>query len=261
MKSKPSIKSLIVESHKFAMENAALAIHFAMPLLIPLVALILLINIGGYFWDGFGLLNLAAFYFWGCFVLAWHRSFLLTPRSEHIVNPYALKPGEGKFIASIFGLWLAPIVVGFVGGLIMGLGTGIAKTAAMPFIALLAILIGGGLFIAGMLVVLRWFFILPARSVNAPVSLKEAKQISRGLLWRFIAAGSLVFLGIFLALFPVLFTMYLMLGRFVGVDSLAFAIGETILLHIPSIPVTFYILAMNVGILSRLYQWAVQERG
>ena len=122
MKSKPSIKSLIVESHKFAMENAALAIHFAMPLLIPLVALILLINIGGYFWDGFGLLNLATFYFWGCFVLAWHRSFLLTPRSEHIVNPYAIKPVEGKFIASIFCFWLAPNVVGFGAGFIMGLG-------------------------------------------------------------------------------------------------------------------------------------------
>lgn len=257
MRARPSIKSLIGESHHFIMDNKDVVLHFVRPVFVPLVVLTLIASIGGYYSKWFSLVEVAGIYFWSCLTLAWHRAVLLGPRLDQAVNPMALRPGEGKFITAVYGLSLAPAVVGVLTGLL----SGIAKNSGNAAIAAILILLAIFVLIGGLLAIMRWLFILPARSVNADISLKEAAKISRGLLWPLFCAGLITSIAVFAIIIIPVILMSLLIGVFFSAKTLPFIVAAALFVKVPCLLATLYIVLMNVGILSRLYQWSVQERG
>lgn len=257
MQNKPSVKSLIIQSHKFVMANTDLIRQFAMPLFVPLAILTIISNVGGYYSEWATAVEFISIYFIACFTLAWHRAFLLGPKLEYAVNPAALKPGEGKFIAVVYALSLAPLVIGFFVGVLAAIGKTLPNPVVLPIIAVVCFI----LFIIGMLTILRWCFILPAKSVNADISLKEASRLSKGLLFPLILSGAVFALLLFLVIVIPIIIATMVIGIFFTVKTLPFVVAVCLLIQVPCIAVMLYAIAVNVGMLSRLYQWSVQERG
>src|ERR1035437_6862661 len=107
MTDKPTSKQLAQGAKQFVKENKAYLREYVTPLLIPLLLAQALEKIGPVYWHGCAFV--AAFmasYFNACLMLAWHRAAILGPKREHAVNPFALKPGEGKFIGVFFSIAL-----------------------------------------------------------------------------------------------------------------------------------------------------------
>lgn len=266
MKKRPSIRTLIVEAHKFAMRNTDMALHYMRPLIIPIALMSALSTIGAHFSDWFFIAALVNIYFYGCFALAWHRAFLLGPKAGHRVSPFRLNPGDRKFIATLYCAALVPILIlalvptaGFIIGAMINTSTG----------GYVGILITLPIALYGSIKTTRWFFALPARSVNANVSFKEASRVSKGLIAPFIIACTITTTVIYsIVCIPDFFVMMSQMiaafetGNFeIKEPELSDEILRFLLLEIPAIGLTFYVTTLNVGILSRLYQWAVQERG
>lgn len=257
MQKRPSIKALILESHRFVWENRDWAIYYFQPLLIPVVVLTLLSGIGGHYSNAFKISELVTIYFSACFILSWHRAFLMGPRAEHKVSPFALNPGEGKFIASVYLLGLAPFLLIVFAFILVLLGKAVAGGPGV----LITGILGVPFIIYGLIRISRWFFIFPAKSMNTDITLKEASNISKGVLMPFLLAAFLIGFGVTLAIVVPAGLAGAIMGVFIDPKSLAFAVLASVLIALPSVAVGYYIMALNVGILSRLYQWAVQERG
>jgi hypothetical protein len=270
MQKRPSIKALILESHRFAWGNRDWAFYYLVPLIIPILVFSALSQLGSYFYDILGVFELGAMYLYACFALSWHRAFLMGPRSGHRVSPLHLKPGEGKFILAVSALGVAPILLALVLFIPFALAGGIGGEAGLLIGALFAVpvLIYGGIKIA------RCFFILPAKSMNVAISLKEADRISRGLLLPFLVT-SMMFVTLFLIVTGIPAGLIMLQEILAAIhaesDDIESTVAEMfsfrtslmmfIFVTLPSIPLWLYTIALNVGILSRLYQWAVQERG
>lgn len=231
--------------------------YYFKPLLIPVVVLTLLSGIGGYYSNAFKLCEVLTVYFSACFILSWHRAFLMGPRTEHEVSPFALKSGEGKFIASVYALGLAPLALMLLAFLLVLVGKAIGGGPRV----LIAGVISIPLIIYGIIKISRWFFIFPAKSMNVDITLGEASRISKGILLPFFLAVFLVSFVVMLAIVIPAGIAGAVIGSFLDPRSLAFNVVASVCIALPSVAVGYYIMALNVGILSRLYQWAVQERG
>ena len=108
---------------------------------------------------------------------------------------------------------------------------------------------------------MRLFFMLPAKSLGIKMSFKEAIAASRGLLLRWVGAG-LIF-GIVAGL-PYLIYIFVMSFLVLGMTaqtSLMESVGLYVLVAVPAIFSGLLSAAYNAVILSRLYQWGVQGRG
>lgn len=281
MQKRPSIKALIAESHRFVWENRDWALAYSMPLIIPIVIFSALSQLAGYYYELFGVFELGVVYLYACFALSWHRAFLIAPRSEYTVSPFHLKQGEGKFLLTVCALGLGPILVILCAAIPVLLGKIIGGEVGILIGTLFVIPI----LIYGSIKLARCFFVLPARSMNVAMSLNEAHQISRGLLMPFLVSSTmLVILFCAVTFLP---TAVIMAQDFLdyyaymesledlsaqptaeevnsvveGLYSFQITLMLFVFVTLPSIPLWIYTIALNVGILSRLYQWAVQERG
>jgi hypothetical protein len=264
MTDKPEIGELSRGAKEFVHDNQAYLIDFARPLVAFMLIAEAMQRIGPSVSKGFELpAVLITSYFSACFVLAWHRTSLLGARREYKVNPFRLKTGEGWFIITFF--LLALVTVAFV---VIGLVPGIAL-AAMTHSVGLSVLVSFAAVIAAIVFAMRFMFMLPARSVNASLSWGEAWHISQGLIWRLFAA---TFRANFLL---ILLVIAIAIVAGIAVFSLHFYVMDEqnrftltlpgsivmfLILGIPVVLINFVALARGVTVLSRLYQWSVQNR-
>jgi hypothetical protein len=265
MTDKPRSKELAKDAIEFVKDNSVYLREYAMPVVIPLMLMQAMEKVGPVYWEWFN--YVAAFiasYFNACFMLAWHRAALLGPKSEHKVNPFALKVGEGKFILIFFGIALICALVfaaGFWPLLILSPHPDRAPVSFMIFLTVLLIIVT--------IISLRLMFMLPARSVNSPIGIKESWRISRGLAWRLFAGSfrTTIMPMLLITVFALVAGAIAYACHFFQFDeeknvlkitlpgAVIMAIGE----GIPFVIINFIIVARAVTILSRLYQWSVQN--
>jgi hypothetical protein len=261
MATRPGIRELSSGAKMFVRDHNADLRHCAKSVLAPIIVTQAIGTIGAAVWPLLGLFQLVALYFWCCFILDWHRLVLLGRSSVATVNPFRLKAGEGKFILVFLIITLlnfCPSILALI------LGSAGNRPGFWP----LFVAIAGP--IAAIVLSLRFSFMLPAQSVNVQLTLGETGPISYGLKWRLFAAGLVTsFLPALLIMLMVLIVHFVngSVLHFIEVDgakqgqlTLPGAVLAFVLAGIPSVFIYFVIMARNVTVLSRLYQWSVQNR-
>jgi len=196
-------------------------------------------------------------YLYACFALSWHRSSLIGPNPDHAVNPLSWDPANKGFLMVFFGMVLLPFLV----SLLVGMGIGIITVSKSPLLIGIAILAAIVFSVYFLIFLIRISFMLPARSVNVQLTMADAKRASRGLVWKILGAGFVVALGFAVVLF--LYTMIAgltlgMVAKDANPSSLMTGL-VTFLIGVPIQAVSFVVAAFNVTILSRAYQWGMQN--
>ncbi len=260
---KPKVFDLTFGSIKFIWENRIYAFNVLKPILIFWLPLNAISTISqSYIHEGFAALSLLEIYFYACTALVWHRASLQGIKYSHAVNPFDLKKGEGGFIGVLFLIWLVIFALMIIP---IGLLSGTAflfednKSGIIAIIGLIAIAFLFYISILG----IRFTFILPARSVGVKLSFAQARKLSKGLVRKLLLSSLLL---VAIVMFPV--------GIYLGIagvivsftfgdptESLMAALGAYILIGLPVFIYSVAVSLFSVTVLSRLYQWAVQERG
>lgn len=198
-------------------------------------------------------------YFWACFAMSWHRIVLLGARRENLVSPLSLPPKSRGFFLAFYFIALLPFLLGMAGGLVFG----IFSYFNMIALSLIGGLICFGLIALGVYRALQFSFLLPARSVGVNLTRAGAKKVSKGLLWTFIVASIRATWRQGLLLFLVIVVVILI----AAVVGFILKIGEKDLESLAGVfmlgPVLYFqaiLVALNVTLLSFLYQWSVQNR-
>ena len=206
-------------------------------------------------------LELVNLYFSACFALAWQRRILLEFRPSPRVNPFMLRQGERAFIA----ITTCMIIICIVGATASAAAVTIfCCHVSTPSIRFETGIVAGIIVFLLLVVVLAPFqFILPAKSVNAPISLRQARDISRGLVLRLVTGTLLT------TLMPVMLLLFVQqwIGPFIvfqllglSQQSLSAGLAIFVFANLPSILISFLVAALSIVVLTRLYQWSVQNR-
>lgn len=257
MTDKPKIIELARGAKDFLLKNKDYFFAAAKLVAVPILLIELVVQIGGKHMPILTLLGLVSFYFYACFILSTHRAVLVGADKSQAVNPFAPGLNDGKFVLLFFGLTILPIVIGLILAAVFSLLSHVVGGAGGILIGIVAFC----LCIYLLVLFMRLFFMLPARSLGAKMSFKEAIAASRGLLLRWIGAG-LVFgivagLPYLIYIFVMSFVVLTVLG---AQASLLTSIGLYILVGVPAVLFGLLSAAYNAVILSRLYQWSMQER-
>lgn len=258
MSNEVKVFNLVGEAKDFVFSNLdVLKSHLIV--IFPFVLLFELINNFG---EAFGatwvalLTFIPILYLYGCFALSWHRSSLMGASPDHAVNPLELRPENKGFILLFFGVAGLP----FLFGILMGAGVGLASVGGEIALGI-ALIIAIPVSIWGIIQLIRISFLLPARSVDVKLSLADARRASRGLIGKIFLSGVVVTFA-----FSLVIMLYaLIVGLVVGIittgsEPSPLTTGLTMfILGIPMIVAGFVYTAINVTILSRAYQWGIQN--
>ncbi len=198
-------------------------------------------------------------YFWACFAMSWHRIVLLGARRENLVSPLSLPPKSRGFFLAFYLIALLPFLLGMAGGIVLG----VFSYFNMIALSLIGGLICFGLIALGVYRALQFSFLLPARSVGVNLTRAGAKKVSKGLLWTFIVASIRATWrqGLLLVLVLILTILVTALVQFIlktSEEQLGLIAGA--LLLVPGLYFQAILVALNVTLLSFLYQWSVQNR-
>jgi hypothetical protein len=266
----PTTGELAADARQFVRDNKKFFWDYLKPLLLPFIVMDAITSIGPTLSPAFGIAALVTAYISACFVLAWHRAVLIGPKSSHAVNPFILKQGEGGFIFLFFLVALIPVAVTMCGMIPLVCAAAI-KNMMLTVVASLLLIVA---LVYALILGLSFTFVLPARSVGVKLSFREARKIAKGLLWKLFWTGVRVsfvpaflmglWYGIAAALVSTVPGMSVMKTDFTGKEheELTFN-GATIVYLVAGLPliyVNFIIVARNVTVLSKLYQWSVQNR-
>lgn len=198
-------------------------------------------------------------YFWACFAMSWHRIVLLGARRENLISPLSLPPKSRGFFLAFYFIALLPFLLGMAGGIVLGV-LSYFETIAL---SLMGGLICFGLIALGVYRALQFSFLLPARSVGVNLTRAGAKKVSKGLLWTLIVASVRATWRQGLLLFLVIVVVILI----TAVVQVILKIGEKDFVSLAGVfmlgPVLYFqaiLVALNVTLLSFLYQWSVQNR-
>jgi hypothetical protein len=251
--------SLTKESISFVFSNAGI-LKDHLKIIFPAILLVSLIEkIGQMYelkWIVFVTL-VPMMYLYACFALGWHRSSLTAPSSSHMVNPFNMRKEDMKFVYVYFGLAFVPFVVAIILGALFGLATTSGNTGLIALAGVL--LVSGSIFL--FIQLLRVSFLLPAQSVGVSLTLSDARKASRGLIWKLLSAGAIVSF-----LFLICMFIYgLIVGLTVGVMSkgaepdkiMTGAVG--FIFEIPILIAAMFVTAITVTMLSKAYQWGMQN--
>ena len=258
MKTKPGVIQLAKEGNAFVLAHMDYAVAYTKPLIIYMLIFDAIAHIGTFYHDSFQLFQFVNLYFYACLGLAWHRAVLMGAKYEHVVKPFSHKPGDGSFLRAFFYIAFVPLLVIIVAAVIAGL---MIKTGGIlkPIGAIGLVIV----LICALVYTFRASFMLPGRSMNAAIGYAEAKRISKGLVGRFVSSAAFVGLVAALALIVWIVIVAMIIGTSVGDPR--FSIQATVLLYIftgiPTLFITIFVTLSGITILSRLYQWAVEERG
>jgi len=253
MERSPGVLELIGQAKNFVQDNFGYLWEMVKPLLVYILIFEFLAYFLGKYHEAGNIFSLPTLYFMACFALIWHRSVLQGPSSSHAVKPFELKDEDKPFLWLFFGLMVIPflLVVG-VGGL-----GGVLAAFSGPL---------GPVIIVGLIIFMIWLmiqiirisFMLPAKSVNADTSIQKARELSKGLIWKLILAGIIVGLiyGITIGAysFAAGFIVTALFG-WMGQGPLFYVLEFAVLT--PVIFASIILAAVNVTMLSKLYQWGV----
>lgn len=251
--------SLAGAARRFVFSNLdALKTH--LKIIFPAVLLLELVNKFGvsYGADWIQYVTLVPLvYLYACFALSWHRVSLMGPDGAACVDFLSPKKEDQGFIGFFIGVLFAPMLLGVVTGVAYGLAKNTGSQAAMGLVVLLMLPVS----IYFLIQLLRFSFVLPARSMNVKLSWNEARRVSRGLIAKLIGAGILVGLAFLAAI-----TLYaLIVGLIVGVQTQGGEPGPaisgiiTFIFGIPVQAAAFILMAINITMLSKAYQYGMQN--
>lgn len=251
--------TLITSSKDFVFQNLA-ALREQLTVLFPLMLIFALINVIA---ESMKIewMSLATFlpttYLYACFALSWHRTSLYGPDRSHKVNPFAVRAEDKKFFLTFFALVLAPILLGAVIGGIFG-ALSVAQNTALMVGALIISVVA---FIFFIFELVRQSFRLPANSVGVSLTSDEARKASKGLVWRIMLAMTVVSIAFFLSVMLYGFIVGLGLASVLQGDETTqiMSIFTGFFLSIPIHAAAMVLMAVNVTILSKAYQWGMQH--
>jgi len=254
MEKKPGVLELISQAKNFVQDNFGYLWNMVKPLLVYILIFEFLAYFIGKYSDIGSIFSIPTIYFVACFALIWHRSVLQGPSSSHAVKPFELKDEDKPFLWLFFGLTFLYVLMGQIAQMILkpsvlfGLGGILIVTTIIMLISF---------WIAVELA--RFFgFMLPAKSVNAKTSIKISRTLSKGLAWKLVLAVSIL---------AIIFFIFFIIYRAVIGDLLAIlfsGMGEGPILYVirfismsPMIFASIILTAVNVTMLSKMYQWGV----
>lgn len=256
--SKPGILELVGSSWDYFIENKEIYWSHIKPLLPFIIAL----EIGGQIigkmgMDGAALVfSLFLIYFYACYALACHKTSLMGPSTDNTTNPFSIKPEDKRFFKFFYLMFFIPLCVGFV----IGAGGAAMAKSGSGGLVMLAAVVAVVAFIYMMIELMRISFILPASSVGMKINIKEARQVSKGLLWKLV--GSTGLLSIIAVVIIMLYTM--IVGLTVAIILAGVGQGPVqyffeAIFALPILLFNIVLTGMFVNILSRLYQWGMQH--
>ena len=196
---------------------------------------------------------------YAAFALAWHRTSLMGPSSDHAVHPFHVTKDEWKFIGIFLAITLIPAVVmgGMSGAALMVSHTQSKGVAITVLLGMIVAMIVGSIFL------LRLYFILPARSVGVHLTLRDAMKVSKGATWPAFGATIIFFMIFLLAATLYSSTVMAVIGMGTeggdGKDVSNFGVGFIqFLLSIPVLAAMFLLTALNVTTVSKAYRWGME---
>lgn len=187
----------------------------------------------------------------GCCVLSWHRMFLRGVDFDDVINPFSFKEGESKAVFAFMGVSYMPVVLMLILGLLVwGVVSIMGNVSPLFFLPLFVV------YFYGLIQISRFSFVFPALALGHDVTLMEARELSKGLLWKLILSSFLVGL---VMMFPMMFVGFFV-GFFSGLLG-ALPFITAFVISVVNMVVTFAALFLYAGILSQLYRYAVESRG
>ncbi len=234
------------------LRNSRELIKCGLPIIFPLIVAKAIFEIGGFYSKWAGIAGFFESYLMICFALSWHRFCLLGPAENNIVNPFALKKGDGYFIFTF--VWILVIFIGQF--LITVLSVQYAGHLHDMFVASSIFLVALAFTFSAFLAVIQLMFLLPARATGAPIQVKEA--FSRGLPGQMFVA--FVFWG--LVDTAVTKAWKWLCGVFVSdtPTTLTDTIITYLIIDVPHLLLLLIWSAINVTIICRVYKWSVENR-
>ncbi len=207
--------------------------------------------------------GLIAYYFFSALIISWHRVVLDGPDRFQAMNP--LKPENRDW--AFIGMGLLVGLIAFAVPMIIGVITGIiAGVTGMTF---LMILIAPAVIFA-IYLTFKFLFYFPSKATGNNLSLKQSYRLTKGYVWKIIAANILAGWRVYLVMIGYMILAFASLG-FLGVAAGVSGAGEEHLTNagfvagaLIMIPVTFYfqpiLTVLGVTVLSNFYQHALQNR-
>ena len=257
--SKPGAWALSGEAKNFVFSNFGVLKHH-LKIVFPMILLVEILNQVGYIADikFMPLVTLfPALVLYACFALSWHRSSLRGADDAHMVNPLRLDREDFKFINIFLALAIVPTLVIFLIGFLYGLSAGVGGRA-VAYAGILFVLIAGFFLVRAML---QFSFKLPARSVGVALTFRQARQVSKDMLWPLIGAGmifGLLFLIVLVAYSGVIGAIVYFVSGDVEPEGMKLGFVQFVL-SVPVYMAAFVLMALNITALSRAYQWGMQN--
>jgi hypothetical protein len=256
---KPGIISLTQESAHFVLGNMGSLVN-QLKIIFPLTLLTNLATIyaAHYKIDYLSLAMLVPIvYLYTCFALSWHKTSLIGPEEAHTVNPFAFPRGNISFLV-LYGSFIL-----IVAALLMGIDAlgYYARQSGDKNVELIGG-IGSFVLLGIALVPLTIFsFKLPAKSLNVDLTLKETRQVSRGLVSKVIFSMVIVIVVALLVIALYAFIVGLVVGIVTKGEEPATitALFSQFFLGIPVQVISMLITAISITILSKAYQWGAQN--
>ncbi|AGH97838.1 hypothetical protein [Micavibrio aeruginosavorus] len=272
MNKRPSIKTLVLQSHSFLWNNAGLALFYIKQLLIPAIIIVPLAFLAEHLleeqYDDIGKLIyfFTMLYFHTCFALMWYRANLLGPSRSHKINALRLKLSEFKFITTSITLFITIwtptfVFLAYTMTIFYMIGT---NQASMTSLLIYSLSMAALTYIT--IKATGYCFMLPAQAIGESTSFKQADNISEDLTIHLIAAKATAWMIASIASFipGAIAIVLLLVIEYFNADLLPEELNSTaseyilslIFLEAPWIIIYIYLTAINAGILSHLYKWA-----
>ena len=256
--SKENIFKLTAHAGEFVFQNKS-AFKERLVILFPLFLVMALINHVATFYHEDRIVYLTGLpflYIISCFSLAWHR-VSLRGVDEPVRNPFVWEKGDGKFHAMFIGIML--LVLGFSSASEQAtLYLEKSPNQVLVVIGSMASLI---VLCAVLYYSVRLMFFLPAKSVGVTLSYEDIKRASKGSMLRFVFSTLLTSVTFILvmSIYLLIVTVVLQASGASGEQTSLSSAFIAFFLSIPLYLSAFFYWAVNVTILSRLYNWGMQN--
>lgn len=186
------------------------------------------------------------------FLASWHRAVILGVSDENKFNFFNMTEKDKSFIGGIlryFGFIFGAIIIA---GALIFVASLIHQLAAL----ILAVIAFCCIFYVGM----RLYLYLPAKAVNADMTLKESYKSSKGLVVKILLALTLAGIPIMVVSAIVGGILGGILGLFIGLGTFYQTLLFSGIFAVMGVFIQIITTAIGAAILSRYYIWAVQER-
>lgn len=196
-------------------------------------------------------------YLYGCLALSWHRYSLSDVVPEKPINPFFMSREDFKFIRLFFLIAILPILMGVALGAVAGGGKAVAGQTGF----MLAFLIVVPVFIYAFIQFIRFSFKMPAKSMGVDLSFADAKRASRGMISRILLSGFFIAVAATVAMLVYAIITGVSIGFASGGDEPG-DVAKIVMGFILGAPVIFLVIvltAINITILSKAYQWGIQN--